>query len=54
MYIYSSKSIDAYPHAKHDAAFACHAPYAFVKEVITQPLPRTAHAVVLLVNEQFV
>ena len=35
-----------------NVASACHAPYAFVQEVITQPLPRTVHAVVLLVNEQ--
>ena len=38
-------------HAEHDAPSACPDPSAFVKEVITQPLPRT---VVLLVNEQFV
>ena len=37
-------------YAEHEAASACSAPYA----VITQPLPRTVCAVVLVVNEQFV
>lgn len=37
-------------YGEHEAASAYPAPYA----VITQPLPRTVRAVVLLVNEQFV